>query len=505
MHDASISAWIWFVGWLLAVLTLFGCALRLPVVMGGSARRRVGYAAASVVAGIGATLLAAVAVTLHDQHLDLTRERLYTPAAAALDLVASLTAPVRITFFYQAGDAQALRAREILATMDRRSAWLSVRAVDPDREPTLARMAGVKVYNAALIEAGDRRLLVQGTDETDIALGIRRVLQRDETRVCFMAGHNEYAADNYEFHTHLEGASAHSHDDASALLVQTTSHGVGRFRRSLEALGFVADEIILATGTAVPRACSLLVDAGPRTRYTPAETSALRAYLAAGGSALLLYDLGFPLDGPLVELLAELGIEIPQAVLVDPRSHYGSYQEMIAVTGYERHPITRHIAYTFYPGTRPLILQERGAAVRTVPIVTSGPDSRAQPLQADTEGVMAAPARMPVGTGGQAIAAASEGRIASATSAPFRAIVVGDADFASNSFYPYMSNSDLLLAMTRWLLREEGESTIKARIPVPAMILLTEPQLRAVLWGTAVGMPLAVVVIGAAVAWRRRR
>ena len=38
---------------------------------------------------------------------------------------------------------------------------------------------------------------------------------------------------------------------------------------------------------------------------------------------------------------------------------------------------------------------------------------------------------------------------------PFRVVVVGDADFASNSFFPYMANSDLVLSMVRWLVREE--------------------------------------------------
>ena len=40
-------------------------------------------------------------------------------------------------------------------------------------------------------------------------------------------------------------------------------------------------------------------------------------------------------------------------------------------------------------------------------------------------------------------------------SAPFRLVVVGDADFASNSFFPYMSNGELALSALAWLLREE--------------------------------------------------
>ena len=63
-------------------------------------------------------------------------------------------------------------------------------------------------------------------------------------------------------------------------------------------------------------------------------------------------------------------------------------------------------------------------------------------------------------------------------SRPLRAVVIGDCDFASNSFFPYMSNSDLLLAAVRWLAREERTTTVATRIPVPSLVLLTQGQAR---------------------------
>ncbi|MFO1158944.1 MAG: hypothetical protein U1E60_08895 [Reyranellaceae bacterium] len=59
-------------------------------------------------------------------------------------------------------------------------------------------------------------------------------------------------------------------------------------------------------------------------------------------------------------------------------------------------------------------------------------------------------------SGGRAVARAgiaAEGTLASGAP-PFRAVVIGDGDFASNSFLPYMANSDLLVAAVRWLARE---------------------------------------------------
>ena len=85
-----------------------------------------------------------------------------------------------------------------------------------------------------------------------------------------------------------------------------------------------------------------------------------------------------------------------------------------------------------------------------------------------------------------------------------RAIVVGDSDFASNSFLPYLANSDLALAMTRWLLREERLTTVPTRIPVPPMIVLSNTQMRTIFLLIVLVLPFLAVALGLLTWWRRR-
>ena len=87
---------------------------------------------------------------------------------------------------------------------------------------------------------------------------------------------------------------------------------------------------------------------------------------------------------------------------------------------------------------------------------------------------------------------------------PLRAVAVGDGDFASNSFFPYMANSDLLVSAVRWLAREEHGTAVASRIPVPPLILLTSAQARIVFGLVVVLLPLSAVGLGCIVAWRRR-
>ena len=83
-------------------------------------------------------------------------------------------------------------------------------------------------------------------------------------------------------------------------------------------------------------------------------------------------------------------------------------------------------------------------------------------------------------------------------------MVIGDGDFASNSFLPYMSNSDLMVASVRWLAHEERGTAVRTRIPVPPMILLTAAQSRWIFIVIVLLLPLSVIAIGGVVWWLRR-
>ena len=505
-HAVDLNALAWAAGWLVAVLILFVVGTRLPLATGLRAIAARLYAVGCIAAGVGVWVLANVALHLNDTHIDLTREKVYTPSATAMAVVDELRTPVSITYFYRSEDPIGQRARNIMEVMGRRNPMLTVLTVDPDKQPELARREGVRLYNAAVIEAAGRRVLIQGTDEAEIAIGIQRVLRTRSLTVCFLEGHGEFAMDGFEFHTHLEGISDHSHGEASSQIIETAGHGVGRLRRVLEAQGYVTRKLLLATTGTVPDDCTVVLVANPRTTFLPAESAALRTYLAAGGSALFMLDLGFVPEAGLARLFSDLGVRPEQEVVVDPLSHYQRDAEMVAVTGYDPHPITRTLSLTFFPGIRPLTMTPPAPGVQVTPLLQSSRDSYARsvpPADVRTVETSSAPAAKVADVRSRVLGIAAEGTLAPGAS-PFRAVVIGDGDFASNSFLPYMSNSDLLVAAVRWLAREERGTAVRTRIPVPPMILLTGTQSRWLFALIVILLPLTVIGIGGVVWWRRR-
>ena len=500
----------WFAGWLVAVVLLFVAGARLPLAFRYTRFRAIAFHLAIVGAAVAVTVLANVALTLHDAHIDLTREKIYTPSTQAMKVVDDLKQPVRLTYFYRTQDPEGRRVKEVLGVMARRNPLFNVRLADPDKEPTLARAFGVRIYNAGILEAADRKLLVQSVDEVEIAIGIQRVLREKVVTVCFLEGHNELPMDNFEYHTHVEGIANHNHGDASSQHVQMPDHGIGRLRRALEVQGYVARRVMLATNPVVPRECQVLVVANPRTTFLPAESTGIETYLREGGSLFGMFDLGFVLESRLANLVGQLGVSLPQEAIVDPLSHYASDSEMVAITGYEAGPITRNLSMTFFPGARPLAARTPADGVKVTPLFASSRDSYTRPVLAagvrDIGEASKASGPVPSAPGPRLLAMAAEGRLPGADSSapPLRAVIVGDGDFASNSFLPYLANSDLTLSIVRWLVREERTTRVASRIPVPAMILLTGAQMRTIFVAVEVLLPLAVFALGILMWWRRR-
>jgi hypothetical protein len=500
-----------FVAWSMALLALFILALRLPLRSRGSRLAAWASTAAVTVGAVAVVIVANVALYRHDVHFDVSREGRNTPPPQFAAVIDHLQVPLSLTYFYNNGDDNALIAKNLIAVAAHGHQQFVFRAVDLDKEPGLARDFGVHAYNTAVFEAGGRKVMLENTvDVTRMAYAALRALKERVDTVCFVTGHGEsFRPTQAHFHySHVETLKGHDVPGAGDVLV-AEPEALDRLQLALTEIGYELRGIVPATLSNIPADCAVVADVGPRTAFAAGEVEHLAKYLEGGGRLLLLLDPGFPVE-PEVDskLLGVVGLAAAPAIVIDPLNHFRTDSDKVAVPYYPPHPITDHIALSVFPQSRPIRVRPPPQGVRASILASSSQDSFLQPLPSGPAAELAAAE----GTAhdaerheAQTLAVAVEGVWPGAEADKhFRLILAGTSKFATNEYFPYVSNGELAVAMLRWLAADETMPTIKPQAYSLPEITLTSRQMRDVFIGLELVLPLSTLLCGVLVWWRRR-
>ena len=178
----------------------------------------------------------------------------------------------------------------------------------------------------------------------------------------------------------------------------------------------------------------------------------------------------------------------------------------VAIPYYPRHPITERLALTVFPQARPIRVGTPPAGVAVSILARSSHDSFIRPLTSGARELAGnEPAADAEDHGAQALAVAVEGVWPGADPGKhFRLVLAGTSKFATNEYFPYVSNGELGVAMLRWLAADETMPTLQPQTYSLSEIVLTSRQMRDVFIVLEVLLPLSTLLCGVLVWWRRR-
>jgi ABC-2 type transport system permease protein len=503
---------LFFVAWCAAVLLLFVLALRLHLRTRGPRYQAVLWNALLAGAAIFVACLANVAVFRHDAHFDVSHERANTPPQEFEAVLAGLPSDISLTYFYNAGDENALKAVDLLTIASRENQRFHFLALDLDKTPATAREFGVHAYNTAVLQARDRRVVVDNTvDLAQVAYAALRVLRKQADVICLVTGHGEGVPDDstHVHYSHVETLQGHDVPGAGDVL-EGDPDGLDRLQLALTTLGYSVRKLLPATLTVIPPDCAVVAEIGPRQALAPSEPKLLSAYLAGGGRLLLMIDAEFQIGSELKGLLGKLGLSSDPGVVIDPLNHYGSEDDNVAVPYYPPHRITNRLAMTIFPNARPIHLDPPPAGVTASILASSSKDSylRRSTLASDTAKAADGGDAGAAGPGPKILAVAVEGHWpdapADAAAKPFRLVFVGNSNFAANSYFTYVSNGDLAVRMVRWLAGDEAVTAVRPQKLSLERITLTREQMRNIFILVELLLPLSLILMGGMVWWRRR-
>ena len=502
-------------------LALAGLACTLLYIL--SQWREVARSFSGRQARLGSLAVASVAVVLailvainylasrHNKRWDLTAAKQFSLSDQTKKVLQGLDKPVRVLVFDRTDGFP--RFRERLEEYEYISKQLKVEYVDLEKSPGRANEYKITAAGTVVFEYDGRTERVTSDGEQELTNGLIKVLQGKQHKVYFVQGHGE-----------------HSNDSSDR-------NGYSTIAAALGSDNFQTGSIVLAQEKQVPADASVLVAAGPKTDFFPAEVDMIKAYLAKGGKIFFMLDPPDRADSPaltnLAALLKDWAIEIGNNVVVDVSGMgqlLGTDVSVPVAAKYESHPITdRFNLLTAYPLARSVVGSSGGANGRTAQnlVMTSakswaetdikrlttsgevardldkgdlaGPVSLAAAVSAPATDVPPAPAPPP--------ADASKVPGAKPDEPPkpeTRIVVFGDSDFVANRYLGIPGNKDLFLNAVNWLAQQENLISIRPRDPESRGITLTSERAQIIFWLSILIIPGLILALGVQTWWRRR-
>ena len=475
---------------------------------------------------VGVLMVVAYLSVLYPLRFDLTDEGLHSLSEQTVVMLERIEKPVHIVFFHDPLLRPTVELYELIAAQ---TPLVTADFYDPMINPAQARMRGVQFAGTAVLESEGRTMQVHGSEEIDIANGILRIAQDANQRVCFLEGHGEADPFSTESHDHMEGDAGHSHGLGGKTMVHQR-HGMAKARHTLEALNYKVEKVSLLGDAGALDGCAVLVVAGPKVPLLEAEITTIGDFLTANGNAFFMLD-PFVQSG-LEPVLRAHGVVANDDIVIDEARHFWADVSSPAVTSYNHHQVTRELPLTFYPGSRSLSPTPEPVPGNSVmAIVNSSTNSYGETTpdrvgldendQAGPNTIMAIISRRPVDPSSAealrrlgpqddlppipALPPENEnGDTASVPTGRSRIAVVGDSDFATNSFFHILGNGTLFANTVSYLAAQENLIGIEPRTYDLPRVNLTNRQMKGTLFLTILLIPGILAVVGIAVWWKQR-
>ncbi|HLZ52436.1 MAG TPA: GldG family protein [Candidatus Acidoferrum sp.] len=443
------------------------------------------YATLYILVTLSVVTVVNVLANRYDKSYDATSNKRYSLSDQTVKVVKGLKQDAYITDYDQSSRFQS--AKDKLDLYANLSPKVHVEYVDPDKKPQLAREAGIKSYGTTVVQIGANKNEAKSTSEEDITGAFIRDLKHTARTVCFVTGSGEHLIDD------------------------STREGYSRFKDLLGKDDYQAKSISLLEKAEVPSDCTVVVVGGPSGDYQQPEVDALKKYVEDGGRAMFLLDPPLKMghgdiadNDVLAGLLSSWGVTPNKDLILDmnPIGQLAGLGPQVAlVTKYESQPIVNEMkgSATGFPLSRSL--DTKNADKTTVDKLFDSSESSLATTKLNSPSV---DPNDPKNKKGPLTLAAAGTYKTGKENSQGRFVVVGSSQWAANSFINFNGNRDLALNAMNWLSSDEDLISIRPKEPEDRRITMTKAQMNWVRITSQFLFPLAVVIAGFSVWWRRR-
>ena len=423
---------------------------------------------------------------------DVTQANRNILTQGSVNILKQMKDPVNITVYAtnddaNRGDTFRKGMVDFVARYQREKKNIKLTFINPSKEPKLAQEAGVKEDGEIVVEYNKRSEHISPPIvEQDMTNLLVRLSRTNTLPIMYLDGHGE------------------------RLLQGLKNHDLGEFGKQLETKGFKFANPDLTIAQAVPRNGAMLVIASPQVDVTEIEAKKIKAYIEGGGNVLWLLD-----DDNLrgMKIVADyLGFTVSPGIAVDmTAAQYGADAKVAFASFYGDHTITRNFQLrTLFPEAHEIDAKASdefgwkvGRLVEVAPngwlesdLVKNGGKNQKAVFDEKTD------KRGPINIG-----VALE-RIYGKKGQ--RVVIMGNANFLSNTFITNGGNLDFGVNIVNWLA---GDDTLITIQPMPLkdinVTIPNDDKGRAVAWmvfhSFQYFIPFGFFVAGFWLWWKRKK
>lgn len=447
--------------------------------------RYAAYAATYIVIVLAVVVAVNVLADRFNKTYDATSNKRYSLSDQTAKIVKGLKQNATMTYFNQ--NSRFRDGKDLLDQYANLSPKVKVEYVDPDKNPQVAREAGIRNLGTAIVQVGARKEEAKSMTEEGITGALIRDLKSTTRTVCF-----------------VEGSGEHRIDDSDR-------EGLSRFKELLAKDNYETKAIDLLQKAEVPSDCTTLVLAGPTRNYEQPEVDAIKKYVEGGGRVLVLMDAPLKMgrseiadnDG-LANLLQSWGVTLKKDLILDlnPLGQIvGLGPQVALVTTYGSQPIVNDMkgTATGFPLSRSIEIKNTDKTT-----VDKLFDSSSSSLATTNLSSSAVNVNDPKNQKGPLTIAAAGTYNTGKENSQGRFVVIGSSSWVANGFISFNGNNDLALNAMNWLSSDEDLISIRPKEREDRRITMTGAQLS---WVRALSqflLPMIVVVAGIGV-WLKRR
>lgn len=415
--------------------------------------------------------------------IDLTAGHRNSLTKASISVVSRLSKSLSITTFVRdSSKGTRDRVNDLVERYRRHKPDIQFKSINPDLAPQLVREHGISVDGEILVRYDKRQETLKNASEKSLTQLLMRLANDESGYIVFTEGHGERKP------------------------LSQANRDLGELGQRLISQGFNIQSLNLARTLSIPDNTKILAIVSAQTNFLSGEIKIIEQYLDHGGNLLWLTEPDRH-DG-LQALAAMLNIKRLPGIVVDATTQlFGISDPTFALAmDYPRHSITEQLhSQTLFPRAVGLMVTQETAWQTTAILntlerswteldVIEG-DIRFNPDTKEHAGPI---------TIGIALQKTLPAADSDEPETVQRVVVIGDGDFASNTYIGNGQNMDMATALFKWLSRNEQFIDIGIVSAPDSRLEISQTGAVALLLVYMLLLPLGLLMFGIVI-WLKRR